>query len=298
MLRGVGSALGAIDKVTPDGHVTVWFNFAANYSQGSGPEGPLVEGKDGYLYGVTKSTGSAASDLGNAFKVNASGTFQVLHNFTGGSDGGLPQNPLFLASDGNFYGVAIYGGDVKCPYGLSYGCGDIFQLTPSGTLNPFWVFEGGPATSTIVANNPNVFGAHPIAPVAQAKGGIFYGTIQGGYISSGTVYSLSMNPAIPGPIQMTFSPSTVVAGTPTTPIWTVLNAFSRTAQLCSGPCAAKPRASRQRRRLEQRSPGRQAGQRRLHRQRDHHAHSSWRLHLCAYLRRPGKRLRHAAGHRQ
>jgi uncharacterized repeat protein (TIGR03803 family) len=244
MLGGVGSALGAIDKVTPDGDVTVWFNFAADYSQGVGPEGPLVEGKDGYLYGVTQSSesgqGGATNSNGYAFKVAANNQFQVLHKFTGGSDGGNVQPPFYLASDGNFYGAAMYGGDLKCPYGLSYGCGGLFQLSPSGTLNPLWSFEGGPATSYIVANNPKVFGANPSAPVVQTKGGLFYGATKGGYESNGTIYSLAMKTAIPAPIQLTFKPSSVVAGNETTLTWTVLNAFSKTAQLCSGHVLPNP----------------------------------------------------------
>ena len=237
--NGAGSAPGAIDKVTPAGKVSVWYNFATNNSQGDVPEGPLVEGKDTYLYGVTQSSRSTPHDYGYAFKVNASGNFQVLHEFTGGSDGGLPQYPLYLASDGNFYGTAVYGGDLKSC--LGYGCGLVFQLTSAGTLNPVWDFEGGEATSTILADNPKVFGAAPKAPVAQGTGGTFYGTTDGGGgLASPTVYDLSMKTPIPSPIQLTFNPSSVTTGNETTLTWKVLNAFSKTAQFCSGHVLPNP----------------------------------------------------------
>jgi len=138
MSIGPVSTPGAIDKLTPAGEVSVWYNFDANNSQGDVPEGPLVEGKDSYLYGVTQFSRSAPYDYGYAFKVNASGDFQVLHEFTGGSDGGLPQYPLYLASDDNFYGTAVYGGDLESC--LGYGCGLVFQLT---SVAAFSVYRGG-----------------------------------------------------------------------------------------------------------------------------------------------------------
>ena len=37
-------------------------------------------------------------------------TFTVIHNFTGGTDGGLPLTGLTVANDGKFYGTAWVGG--------------------------------------------------------------------------------------------------------------------------------------------------------------------------------------------
>lgn len=49
-----------------------------------------------------------------------------------------------------------------------------------------------------------------------------------------------MKTPIPAPIQLTFSPESVIAGKETTLTWKVLNAFSKTAQFCSGHVSPNP----------------------------------------------------------
>ena len=73
------------------------------------PDVELVQGVDGNFYGMTASGG--AFNAGTIFKITASGAVTILHEFTGGADGGARGIPsgydrsaLIQATDGNFYG--------------------------------------------------------------------------------------------------------------------------------------------------------------------------------------------------
>ena len=93
---------------------------------------------------------------------------------------------MVQATDGNFYGTTSNGGSSDC----DYGCGIVFQVTPSGTL-------------TSVHNFVGTDGAYPLNGLLQATSGILYGvTTSGGasnncsfwfyYPGCGTVFSLDM----------------------------------------------------------------------------------------------------------
>ena len=64
----------------------------------------------------------------------ASPKFRVLYSFRDGSDGAYPVPFAALAIDkgGNLYGATQAGGDIKNNYCEGYGCGVIFELSPSG----------------------------------------------------------------------------------------------------------------------------------------------------------------------
>jgi uncharacterized repeat protein (TIGR03803 family) len=49
-------------------------------------------------------------------------TFKVIHNFTGGADGGWPQSGLTMDAAGNLYGTTTWGG--------AYCYGTVFEITP------------------------------------------------------------------------------------------------------------------------------------------------------------------------
>jgi uncharacterized repeat protein (TIGR03803 family) len=74
---------GTIFKLTSSGQFTLLFAFSPgtkkNYPQGDFPFS-LVEGADGFLYGVAG--GGGAHGHGNIFKISKTGTgFQILHSF-------------------------------------------------------------------------------------------------------------------------------------------------------------------------------------------------------------------------
>src|SRR5678816_3571313 len=49
-----------------------------------------------------------ASDLGAVFRVTADGTYERIHDFSGGLDGQTPWGGVVQASDGDLYGTTQY----------------------------------------------------------------------------------------------------------------------------------------------------------------------------------------------
>ncbi len=161
---GTGTnAQGTIFEITPAGQISVIYSFAEE-SDGSLPNGSapgaLVEGMDGFLYGITSENG--ANGFGTIFKLSKSGTIQVLHNFCSTltcSDGA---NPSFLmqAIDGNFYGAT---GPTDYPTSV------LFRMTPSGTYTVLHTFD-----SKTQPDGTGVYG------MVQASDGNLYGTTVAG----------------------------------------------------------------------------------------------------------------------
>jgi uncharacterized repeat protein (TIGR03803 family) len=133
---------GTIYRITPTGTVTPIYTFtlAAEGTNGIGPSG-VVQGPDGYLYGITVSGGPFLCNPGDFnndptcgvyFKVGLDGKdFTVLHQFNSADIGtGNAFEPLVMADDGNFYGVA---------YGIATGTplSTLFRASPNGTVTKF-----------------------------------------------------------------------------------------------------------------------------------------------------------------
>ena len=71
-------------------------------------------------------------------------TYEVLHTFTGGADGGSPEARLVRDAAGNLYGTTSYGGSENCYDGRGQvGCGVVFKLSPTGKLTTLHAFTGG-----------------------------------------------------------------------------------------------------------------------------------------------------------
>jgi uncharacterized repeat protein (TIGR03803 family) len=166
---------GTIFKITSAGQFTLLYSINpdvnGNYPNGDVP-GHLVEGSDGFLYGVNAFGGPFVQGYGSVFKVSRTGTgFEVLHFFcTVGngtcSDGGYPDG-LTLGTDGNLYGTTQGGGTFQGSACATSGCGTVFKITPAGTLTTLHVFAGGSD------------GSVPIG-LTEATDGNFYGTTLSG----------------------------------------------------------------------------------------------------------------------
>jgi uncharacterized repeat protein (TIGR03803 family) len=142
----------------------VLFTFAS-VNDGARPSGALVSDAAGDLYGSTISGGTGGQ--GVVFKLTRVGggwVETVLHDFTGGSDGGYPQAPLALDAAGNVYGAANYGGGANL--------GVVFELSPSAggwtetVLHSFGSGTGDAAApySGLVSDiEGNLYGTAPIA---------------------------------------------------------------------------------------------------------------------------------------
>lgn len=174
---------GAIFKLSPSGVETVLHNFPANSTDGFNPQGGLIQGSDGALYGTTASGGTkSASHGGTIFKITPSGEYTQLYSFSG-PDGEAPRGTLLEAPDGNFYGVALGGAN---------GYGTVFKMTPAGTLTTVFSFGLGEGTSNAIST-----GVNPAGGLVLDTAGNFYGvTYSGGtgYAGEGgVVFKLSPN---------------------------------------------------------------------------------------------------------
>ncbi len=98
--------------------------------------------------------------------------FTTLVNFNGANGSG-PQSSLVQGADGNFYGTTSGGG-------AGFGLGEIFKMTPDGTLTvpPFYSF----CPQFNGSSCPD--GWEPSAPLVRATDGNFYGTTYYGGVGS------------------------------------------------------------------------------------------------------------------
>ncbi len=99
-------------------------------------------------------------------------TFNVVYNFTGGSDGGYPLDGLTIDSSGNLYATTNSGG------ASSYGA--VIKVTRSGVESVLHNFAGG------------TDGEYPEGGLIRNKAGNFYGTTtSGGAAGVGTVFGVT-----------------------------------------------------------------------------------------------------------
>jgi uncharacterized repeat protein (TIGR03803 family) len=206
---------------------------------GAGPNS-LVMGADGSLYGTAdyKGVSNSVCDLsscGSIYRLvkQANGwKFQLIHDFTGGADGGNPNGDgsMILDSAGNLYGASQDGGTNGLVFEfhntgtswkekalqtfptLSSGrdplqgmvfdtAGNLYGITNGGgTFGLGTVFEltataSGPWKETVLYNfQGGNDGSLPVGPIVFDSAGNLYGTTpQGGASGMGTVWKLSPN---------------------------------------------------------------------------------------------------------
>ena len=164
---GYSNSAGTVFSITSAGTLSTVYQFTGG-GDGGNPLAGLIEGSDSRFYGTTYAGGSSGS--GTVFRVNTTGALAILHNFTGGGDGGLPEAGLVIGSDGYFYGTTSAGG--------SGGGGTVFKISSGGALTTLQSFSG-------------TNGANPEAGLVQGSVSNFYGTtFAGGTDDAGTVFTL------------------------------------------------------------------------------------------------------------
>jgi uncharacterized repeat protein (TIGR03803 family) len=158
-----------IDK--SGGNYANLFHFTNTTGAAQSPRAELIEGPGGVLYGTTLFGG--ASNRGTIFKLQKDGSgHEVLYDFAGAG----PKAPLYLASDGWFYGTTYSG---------SEGGEFVFKMNPAGSgfqvLHTFSGLEGS-----------NIY-----AGVIEGPDGALYGTAQWGGADGGggTVYRVTRDGA-------------------------------------------------------------------------------------------------------
>lgn len=198
LINGINGC-GAVFKMTPSGDVTTIYSFGETPDAPIAPQGPLIQGRDGALYGTTVSGGGGRCGgyfgCGTVYRMSMAGTVSILHRFSvtapagaegPRNDGYGPSPYLIQASDGNFYGTTGSGGAIGGGADLA---GTIFRLTPSGQKTILFSFD------------PTDLPSNPVAGLIEARDGSLYGlTAYGSYFvrdgwthrGSGTVYRLSI----------------------------------------------------------------------------------------------------------
>ncbi len=161
------------------GEVTLTTLFSFNGTNGALPEATLVQGADGFLYGTTIAGGTNEADIGGRgtiFRISTNGEFQTLVHLRY-STGSNPQSGLTPGTNGNFYGVADYGGD--------HGAGVFYRMSPDGAFTPLCSFAG-------------LDGEYPHGLTEGADGSYYGTTIYGGTNagSEGTVFKVTTNGAL------------------------------------------------------------------------------------------------------
>ncbi len=106
--------------------------------------------------------------------ITPGGQFTTLVTFNG-SNGLSPYAGMILASDGNFYGTTVAGGNS--------GLGNIYKLTPSGSFTTVAEFSGNFTTN---------HGRFPYGGLIEGDDGNFYGTaFYGGAADCGAVFRVT-----------------------------------------------------------------------------------------------------------
>jgi uncharacterized repeat protein (TIGR03803 family) len=164
---------GVVYDLDGGGNEKVMYNFAVLTANGFGqPTGTLIRDSTGNLYGTTFS-GPAEVGYGNGvvFKLNDSGHSTVLHNFSGGPDGGDPYGGVVLDSNGSLYGTASGGG--------ASGAGVVFKIDAHSNETVLYSFTGG------------ADGSYPLGSLIRDSKGNLYGTTNGGGVSgAGVVFKI------------------------------------------------------------------------------------------------------------
>jgi uncharacterized repeat protein (TIGR03803 family) len=141
-------------------------------SDGSEPEGGLIQASDGSFYGTTYGGGGTGNcstlGCGTVFKVTPKGKFTTLYVFCTQSycpDGSNPVATLIEGADGEFYGTTSTGGDTQSV--CEGGCGTVFKITSGGKLTTLHRF----------CDQTNCHeGTLPTGSLVQATDGSLYGT--------------------------------------------------------------------------------------------------------------------------
>jgi uncharacterized repeat protein (TIGR03803 family) len=130
----------------------------------------LVQGTNGDFYGTTAYGGNGGGcpfpniGCGRLFKITPGGAPTTLYSFCsqiGCPDGEYPYAGLIQATNGEFYGTTVSGGNA------GEGSSTIVKISPNGTLTTLYTFDG-------------TQGIYPDAGLIQATNGDFYGTTQEG----------------------------------------------------------------------------------------------------------------------
>jgi uncharacterized repeat protein (TIGR03803 family) len=153
--QGGAHGRGTVFVMTLGGAFQTLHSFDAPVNFASLGAAPLIEGRDGALYGIID--GLPAVQPGVVFRISPAGAFTLLAT--------IPEarGPLVEAPDGNFYGTTF-----PLPF-LTTRQGSVFRMTPSGVVSTVAEFLCDTPTG------PCPHGAGPAGGLLAASDGALYG---------------------------------------------------------------------------------------------------------------------------
>lgn len=178
---------GTVFSVTSKGGIKKVYSFTGE-DDGTSPNAPLVEGKDGNLYGTAGAGGYF--NRGTIFNLtlptpSTPSAETTLYAFEEtGSDPYTPAAGLLAASDKNFYGTTCCGGVDDL--------GSLFELS-SGSFTDLFDLTGSTGTTA---------GASPNTNMIEDTNGVFYGvTPEGGSNGTGNGDGVLFSLTPPNPLS-------------------------------------------------------------------------------------------------
>jgi len=197
-----GTSFGATEttstffRMTNKGVLTTIANICnANCGSGEAEVASLLQGPNGNFYGENYDGGAGG---GAIVEMTPKGVQTTLYTFcfaTKCPDGSGPAGGLAFATDGNFYGTTVLGGEPNQGHRCEPFCGTIYQISPQGAFTTVYRF---------CPVNPCTDGSRPDF-LLQATDGNIYGTAsESGTKNNGTVFKLDIGAA---PFVRTLTPS-------------------------------------------------------------------------------------------
>lgn len=128
----------------------------------------------------TLSIAFASIAMITAASASSKGKENILHNFSGRSDGAAPAAQLMADSAGDFFGTTRVGGDGRdCDTGI-HGCGTVFEITSSGAEKVLHSFASGcdgsfPEGGVVSDSQNNLYGTTTGGGLCNSRGG--HGTV-------------------------------------------------------------------------------------------------------------------------
>ncbi len=175
---GGANDLGQIFRMTSAGKTGTIYSFCSepNCADGENPSAAPILGSDGNLYGAVLDGGNNHSGI--LYRATLGGKFTKLYAFCPASpcvDGQAPTG-LTEASDGNFYGTTVGGGNAA-------GSGTIFRISPAGKFTLLYTFCS--RANCADGASPN------FPPIAGSDGNLYGVTYSGGSAGGGVIYRLT-----------------------------------------------------------------------------------------------------------
>jgi uncharacterized repeat protein (TIGR03803 family) len=129
---GGANNLGTVYTMSLTGNTQIIHSFSVA-DQSSSPCDTLALATDRNFYGTASGCVNGTCGTSIVFEVTAKGAFGVLHQFTPSTDGTSVSGPLYLDTNGTFYGTAGSGGPGGngTIYSLNTGLAPFVSLSPS-----------------------------------------------------------------------------------------------------------------------------------------------------------------------